>query len=190
MDRNKHPVEPHPKEFHLFRPKLFLSLWYVWHKPCTYLAPTLTPALDIPKQDSPWPTSPRNSIRCVQNEFGAYSTFDAQPCAYLASWLALSPNGPKQASTWTSSPRSTIGCVQNDLWAYGSFGANRAPILLRHLHHLWMDQNRIPHEPRHHGVSSGESKMISNPMVHSAQTVHLSCVRLALSSNGVKRAST
>ena len=29
-------------EFHLFRPKRFLRLWYVWRKPCTFLAPTLT----------------------------------------------------------------------------------------------------------------------------------------------------
>jgi hypothetical protein len=35
----------------------------------------------------------------------------------------------------------------------------------------------IPHGPRHHGVPSGASKMISEPMVHSAQTVHLSCVK-------------
>jgi hypothetical protein len=25
-------------EFHKVRPKLFLSVWYVWRKPCTYLA--------------------------------------------------------------------------------------------------------------------------------------------------------
>jgi len=26
--------------------------WYIWCKPCTYLASTLTPSLDGPKQDS------------------------------------------------------------------------------------------------------------------------------------------
>ena len=68
-------------------PKLFLSLWYVWRKPGTYLALTLTP----------------------------------------------SPNGP----------------------------------------------NKIPHDPRHLGVPSGASKMISEPMVRLVQTVHRSCVKIS-----------
>ena len=29
-------------EYHCVCPKRYLSLWYVWCKPCTYLAPTLT----------------------------------------------------------------------------------------------------------------------------------------------------
>jgi hypothetical protein len=28
-------------EYHRMRPKQILSLWYVWRKPCSYLAPTL-----------------------------------------------------------------------------------------------------------------------------------------------------
>jgi hypothetical protein len=64
------------------RPKRFLSLWYVWCNPCTYLALTVT----------------------------------------------LSP----------------------------------------------MDQNEITHDPRHLGVLSGASKMISEPVVRSAQIVPLS----------------
>jgi hypothetical protein len=39
---NKLPLEPRTKECHQVRPKWFLCLWYVWRKPCTYLAPTLT----------------------------------------------------------------------------------------------------------------------------------------------------
>jgi hypothetical protein len=38
-----------------------------------------------------------------------------------------------------------------------------------------MDSNKLPLEPRHLGVSSGTSQTISEPMVHSAQTVHLYC---------------
>ena len=34
--------------------------------------------------------------------------------------------------------------------------------------------NEIPHDPSHLGVPSGATKMISKPMVRSAQTVHLS----------------
>ena len=42
-----------------------------------------------------------------------------------------------------------------------------------------MDRNEIPHDPRQLGVPSGASKTISEPMVHSAQTVHLSCVKIS-----------
>jgi hypothetical protein len=121
------------QEDHWVRPKQFLRLWYVWRKPCTYLAPTLTPYL----------------------------------------------NGLKRDSTWPPSPRSSIGCVQNDFWAYGTFGVNRAPILHWHLQRLQMDQNEIPHDPCHLGVPSGVSKMISEPMVRSAQTVHWSCIKIS-----------
>jgi hypothetical protein len=38
-----------------------------------------------------------------------------------------------------------------------------------------MDRNELPLEPRHLGVTSGVSKMISEPMVCLAQTMHLSC---------------
>jgi hypothetical protein len=118
-------------EFPRVRPKWFMRLWFVRHKPCTY----------------------------------------------LASRLALSLNGPNQASTWASSPRSTIGSVQNDFCAYGMFNVNCALIL--HQHCLQMDQNEIRHDPRHLGVPSGASKMISEVVVRSAQTVHLSCVKIS-----------
>jgi hypothetical protein len=73
-------------EYHRVRPKQFLSLCYVWHELCPYLAPTLT----------------------------------------------LSQNG----------------------------------------------QNEISHDARHLGVASGASKMIFEPMVCLAQTVHLSCLMI------------
>jgi hypothetical protein len=37
------------------------------------------------------------------------------------------------------------------------------------------DRNKILHDPRHLGVPSGASKMISEPVVQFAQIVHLSC---------------
>jgi hypothetical protein len=42
-----------------------------------------------------------------------------------------------------------------------------------------MNQNEIPHDPRHLGVASGASKMISEAMVRLAQTVHLSYVKIS-----------
>jgi hypothetical protein len=88
-------------------------------------------------------------------------------------------NELNQAFTWALSPRSIIWCVQNDFWAYGMFSTNRAPILNRQQHYLQMDQNEIPHDPRHLGVSSGASKIISEAIVCSALTVHLSCLKIS-----------
>ena len=42
-----------------------------------------------------------------------------------------------------------------------------------------MDRNKIPHDPRQLGVSSGASKMISESMVCSMRTVHLSCIKIS-----------
>jgi hypothetical protein len=88
-------------------------------------------------------------------------------------------NGPNQASTWASSPRSTIRCVQNNTWAYGMFSANSAPILHLYWQCLQTDWNEIAHDPHHLGVPSGASKMTSELMIRSAQTMHLSCVRIS-----------
>ena len=58
-------------EFHRVRPKLFLRLWYVWHKPCTFLALILTLYPNKPKRDFTWASSPRTSFGCGQNDFRA-----------------------------------------------------------------------------------------------------------------------
>ena len=46
--------------------------------------------------------------------------------------------------------------------------------------------NDIPHDPRHLGVPSGVSKMISEPMVRSTQTVHRSYVKISTISKWAK----
>jgi hypothetical protein len=48
-------------------------------------------------------------------------------------------------------------------------------IMHQYKHYLQMDWNEIPHDPYHQGLLSGVSKTIFELMVHSAQTVHLSC---------------
>ena len=89
-----------------------------------------------------------------------------------------------RAFTSASSPMSSIGCVQNDFCADGTFGANFAPILHRHKHCLQLERREIPQDPRHLGVPSGASKMVSEPMVCLTQTVHLSCVKITLYPKG------
>jgi hypothetical protein len=84
----------------------------------------------------------------------------------------------------THPPRSSIGCVHDDIRAYGTFSANRAP--RQEQHYLEMDQNEVPLEPRHLGVQSGASKMIYEPMVCSAQTMHLSRIKISTISKRTK----
>jgi hypothetical protein len=97
-----------------------------------------------------------------------------KPCTYIAPTLTLSPNRPKQDFTWpthlgvpSSRPRrfSSRWYIQHKLCSY----------LASRLAHLQMDPNKLRLEPRHLGVSSGASKMISEPIVRSAQTVLLYC---------------
>jgi hypothetical protein len=111
----------------------------------------------------------------------------------------------------THAPSSSIGCMQNDsepivhsAQTVHLFCVNISTIskriemsLLLTLitlkyhrlcpkHFLRMDHNEIPHDPHHHGVPSGASKIVSEPMVSSAQTVLLSCVKISTISKWTK----
>jgi hypothetical protein len=70
-------------EYNQVHPKRLLILWYVWHKPSTYLAPTLTSSPNGPKQDLPWPKSTRSSIGCDQNDFWANGMFGVNYASIL-----------------------------------------------------------------------------------------------------------
>jgi hypothetical protein len=96
------------KEYHWVCLMRLQSLWYIWRKPCTYLASRLIRSPNGPKWAFTWPTSPRSNIRCASKVFHPI-VHSAQSCTYLAPILILSPNGWKRASTWHTSPRSTIG---------------------------------------------------------------------------------
>ena len=41
-----------------------------------------------------------------------------------------------------------------------------------------MERSEIPYDPRHLGAPSGASKMMSEPIVHLTQTMHLSCIKI------------
>jgi hypothetical protein len=53
-------------------------------------------------------------------------------------------------------------------------------------HYLQMERSKIPHDPCHIGVPSGESKMIFEPKVHFMQTMHLSCVKISTISKDIE----
>jgi hypothetical protein len=92
-------------EFHWVRPQLFMSLWYVQCKPCTYLESRLALSANGP-----------NMAR-------------RKLSTYLGPTLTRSQNRSKRDSTRPMSTRSSIGCLQYYFQAYGTFDANRAPIV-------------------------------------------------------------
>jgi hypothetical protein len=115
-------------ELHWVRPKLFMSLWYVQHKPSTYLVSRI--ALS-PNGRNRAPPDPRH----LGVPSGASNTIYEpmvhlrKPSTYLALSLTLSQNRTKQDSTRPTSTRSSIGCLQYYFQAYGTFDANRAAIV-------------------------------------------------------------
>jgi hypothetical protein len=79
------------KEFRWMCRKQFLSLWYIWLKPCTYLASRLAVSRNRMKQASTCALSARCTIGCIQNDFRAYGTFGTnQSCT-----------DPNTVSKWT-----------------------------------------------------------------------------------------
>jgi hypothetical protein len=106
-----------------------------------------------------------------------------KPCTNLAPKLTLSPNRLKQDSIWHTWSRSSIGCVQIDFREYGMFHANRTPILHQDRHCLQTDRTKLSLEPLHLGVPSRTFTTVSEPMVHWAQTMHLSCTETNTISN-------
>jgi hypothetical protein len=118
MDRNEIHMTHVTKEFHWVRPKQFLILGYIWHKPCTYLVSRLALSANRLNQASTWDSSPRSSMMCVQNDFLSLWFVRPKPCTYRAPSLILSPNGSKRDSTLSTSPSSFIWYVWHNPYQY------------------------------------------------------------------------
>jgi hypothetical protein len=105
-------------EFHRVRPKLFMSLWYVQYKPCTYLASRLAVSpMDRTELHQTFISTDANNVskqietrfhmthitkefhRVPQIMFLSLRYVQRKTCNNLASRVAISPNGPNQAST-------------------------------------------------------------------------------------------
>jgi hypothetical protein len=96
-------------------------------------------------------------------------------CTYLALTLTLSLNRLKRDSTWLTSPRRSIGCDQQRFLSVWYDRRKLRTYIVSKLALTPNGWNKHPLEPRHLGVPSGPSKMISELMVCLTQTVHLSC---------------
>jgi hypothetical protein len=58
-------------------PKRFLSPWYAWGKPFTYIALSIALSPNRTEHASTRALASRSTIECVQNNFRAYGTFGA-----------------------------------------------------------------------------------------------------------------
>ena len=121
------------------------------------------------ERDSTWPTSPRSSIGCVQNDFRAYGTFGANRALILRQdyhYLQMDRNElPVEYHRVRAKQYLSVWYVWRKPCTYLALTLTPSP----------NGPNEIPHEPNHLGVQSGASKMIFEPMVRLAQTVHLCC---------------
>ena len=79
--------------YHRVRPKRYLSMWYVWRKPCTYLAQTLTPSPNRPIEI-------RHDPSHLGVPLGASKTI-SEPMVRLAHTVHLSYINTNTISKWT-----------------------------------------------------------------------------------------
>jgi hypothetical protein len=79
-------------EYHRVCPKRIPCPWDIRRKPFTFLAPKLKLSRNRSKRASAWATSLRSTIRCLQNDFWAFST--------LAQTLHLSSAENNTISKW------------------------------------------------------------------------------------------
>ena len=156
------------KEFHRVRPKRYLSLWYVKNNPCTYVTSTLTP---FANGSNEIPQDPRH----LEVASGASKTI-SKTMVRLAQTVHLS-----YINTNTITQRYlSLWYVQRKPCTYLTSTLTPYP----------NEPNEIPRDPRHQGVPLGVSKTISEPMVHLAQTVHLSYINTNTISKRTERDST
>ena len=78
-------------------------------------------------------------------------------------------------------PRRNIRCAQHHYHCYGMLYAKHAISCAKTNTSLLMEENNIPHDGCHLGVTSGVPNTITIAMVCSTQTMHLSCAETNIS---------
>jgi hypothetical protein len=156
-----------------------MSLWYVWRKPSTNLAPTLTLSQNRLKRDSTWPTSPRSFIECHQYYFWAY-------CTYICIDTSTMSKRNKTRFHTTHVTYEFHRVRSNLFMSLWYVLCKLCTYLVSRLALSPNGPNRAPPGPRHVGVPSGASKMIYKPMVCLMQTKHLSCTNANIVSKPIE----
>jgi hypothetical protein len=155
-----------------------MRLWYIWRKPCAYLALKLT----VSKQTE---TSFHLNLTTQEyhlmhpEQFLCLWYVWRKPWTYHAPKLTLSPKGPKEDSTWQRSPRIPSGASKMVSEAMVRL-VQTVDLSCTYTNTISKrDRNVILNHPRHVGVPSGASKMICESMVRLAQTMHLSWIMIS-----------
>jgi hypothetical protein len=184
MDRSEHLLEPHHLGVSLGASKGFLSLCYFWRKLCTYLASTQSLSPNRPKQDSTWPTSPRSSIVCIQNDFLAYgSTQTVHLSCINFSTISKGTEMSFHLSLITYEYHRVRTKRLVSLWYIQRISCSYLdPTLTLSLNRLEWDST-WPTSPR---SSIRCVQTISEPVVRSTQTVHLSFIKMSTISKQTK----
>jgi hypothetical protein len=152
----------------------FWVLWYIRRKLCTYLASSLAPSPNGPKQPALEPPSlgvPSGSSKMI---FSLWYVC-CKPCTYLALTLIQSLNGPKQDSTWHMSPRSTIRCSQNDFQTLWYIQHKPWTYLVSRLALPPNGPKQASNWASSPKSTIGSIQNDSEPMVRLAQTMHQPC---------------
>jgi hypothetical protein len=162
-------------EYHRVRPKRFLCLWYVRCNPCTYLASRLA------LYQMNWvkhPLEPRHL-----GVLSGASKMISKPMVCLAQTMHLSSNDTNTISKWTKT-RFHMTHVTLE------FHRVRPKWLLRlwYVRHklctylasrLALSLNDLNWASTWASSPSGAPKTIVEPVVHSVQTVQLTCVKIS-----------
>jgi hypothetical protein len=152
-------------EFHWMRPTLFMSLWYIQCKPCTYLASRLALSPNGPNRAPPEP-------RHLGDPLGA-SYMISEPMVRLTQTMHLS--GVMICTISEQYDRVRPKRLQSRWYVRCKPCTHLAPTLTLSLNRLKRDSTWRTHLR----VPSGASKTIYEPMVHSVQTKHQSWVKIS-----------
>jgi hypothetical protein len=120
------------------------------------------------------------------------SKMTIEPTVHLAQTVHLSCTNTNTISKWTEMrfvvPHVALGFHWISKMIFELWYVQRKPYnyLASRLAYLQTDRNELPPKPRHLGVPSGASKMISEPMVGLVQTVHLSYIKISTISKRIK----
>jgi hypothetical protein len=115
-----------------------------------------------------------------------------EPMVHLTQTVHLSSTDTNTISKWTETrfvvPHVTLGFHWISKMIFEQWYVQCKPYnyLASRLAYRQTDQNELPPKPRHLGVPSGASKMISEPMVGLVQTVHLSYIKISTISKRIK----
>jgi hypothetical protein len=170
------------------RPKWFLSLWYVWRKPCTNLAPTLTLSPNGLKQDSTWPT-------WLGVPSGASKTI-SKPMIRSAQVMHLSCVNISTISKWTKSCFQLSLLTSEYHWVRPKWFLSLWYVWDKLCAYLALKLTLSPNRPKRDSMWP----TLARSSIKCVQNNFWACVtcepctylasRLALSPNGLNRAST